>query len=287
VNWRAVRDTVAGAIGRAGDRIEIEMFAARIAVRRRDRRNQVRAERVAALGAPASDAPPWADAMRELEGILAESEFQGARAEVVLSNHFVRYALLPWRDDLMSDVERRALARHGLSRALGAHMENWEISLSRGPYGQPLLAAAVDPALLAALRTTCDRAGLSLQSVEPFLAAGFNRIREAVASGSFWFAAVEPERVCLASIREGGWVGLCCQRVEGDWREGLSRLLGRELLRGDSLGIESPVYVCAMSTESPGLVSGQWIAGQLRKDMAAGEKARSGSNETAAVEASP
>jgi len=55
---------------------------------------------------------PWAGALQVLETALAKQTGRKAFATVILSNHFMRYALLPWSDVPADEAEELAYARH-------------------------------------------------------------------------------------------------------------------------------------------------------------------------------
>ncbi|MES2553603.1 MAG: hypothetical protein V4588_08030, partial [Pseudomonadota bacterium] len=48
----------------------------------------------------------WSPAVAALAKTLRDGCWQGANPQLVLSNHFVRYALIPWNDGLANQSER-------------------------------------------------------------------------------------------------------------------------------------------------------------------------------------
>lgn len=263
-DWRLSLQALGDMLNPPRECVAIEFLADRVVATRLDRKRQPAFRREATAEAPAADAPGWRGALHALESLLAERDFREASAEIVVSNHFLRYAMVPWRDDVTGDAERQAWVRHTLNRLYGIHAEGWEVCLALGRHGAASLAAAIEPELLAALRAASRTAGLVLQSVEPLLVAGFNRVCADLGPASFWFASVEAGRACLVRIQDGEWQGVRCQRLGHDWQAELPVILARESLLevGPAAGL--PVYVHVPAPQGGGFVSGQWVAGGLR-----------------------
>ncbi len=186
----------------------------------------------------------WSGAVRAVEAALAGQAAPGAVATVILSNGFVRYALVPWDDAWSGEEEERQLARHCFRQLYGEAAEAWELRVSPGA-GGPQLASAVDVALLAALREACARAGVALKSVQPHLMAAYNGCRGRLGEGSAWLAVIEPGHLCLALLRGGDWAWVRMMRITEDWREELPLILEREAYLADGEPATEQVYVWA------------------------------------------
>lgn len=244
--------------------VRIELAPRHVTLSRPATRGVAETRRSADCTLERGDGPLWQAPVAALENLLAESGWRPARAELVLSNHFVRYAVVPWRDDLGSEAERRAFVRHCFVRIYGAPAEAWELRLSETRYGVAAIASAVEPALLAALRSAIGAAALRLVSIEPLLAAAFNRVRRQIAAGRYWFAVAEPGRLCTAYLEEGAWRRLRCQPLDIDWQHELPRLLARERLLAGDVVAEAPLYLWAPALTGSELFVGSWTAAGLR-----------------------
>lgn len=172
---------------------------------------------------PEFGAEPWHGA---LDALKRESQvWKAARTqvEVVLSNHFVRYAIIGPQDAASAD-ELVALARFQFTKIHGERAKGWEVRVSRSR-GAAQLACAVDAALVAELKACC--AGKArLVSVQPHLMSAFNRWRGRIPKEGAWLALGEPDRVCLALLGAGGWRALHNARGRaetGDWNELIER----------------------------------------------------------------
>jgi hypothetical protein len=185
----------------------------------------------------------WRPALDALPEIL--KAHRGRDAALVLADQFVRYALLPHNDAVKSADQWLALARHRFGALHGAAAAAWDIKVTEtAPLG-PRLACAVDRELIEGLATTLVTNQIRLISVQPFLVAAFNRIRQTVGNGSCWIVVEEPGRLTLALIRRGAWVAIRSRRSDERWRLVLPEILERE---GAFLGLDEPctrVIVCA------------------------------------------
>ncbi len=172
---------------------------------------------------PASSGEPWQDAVARLAAADKKR-----RATLIVSNHFVRYAIVPWSDGLDTPAEEEAYVRHHFARIHGERAKAWALRWSEN--GDTRLASAIDRALLDALKQALPR----LASVQPLLMAAINRCRRAIPKTGAWFALVEDERACIALHAGGRWRSV--QNAKG----ALLDLLERERHRA---GIEVPDLV--------------------------------------------
>ena len=199
--------------------------------------------------------PEWRAALDALPAALAD--LGGRDVSVVLADQFVRYVLLPWNAALKSAEQWLALARHRLDAVHGAVAADWNVRFTETAPDGPRLACALDRELLAELAARLAAANVRLVSVQPFLVAAFNRlrngIRKAVGDGSCWLVIEEPRRLTLAFIQRGVWVAVRSRRVDAGWRAALPELIQRE---SAFLALSEPctrVIVCAQDGFDPDL----------------------------------
>lgn len=165
---------------------------------------------------PAFGAQPWHGALAALHHVD-----KATRATVILSNHFVRYAIVPWSSALDA-AEEEAYVRHHFAKIHGERAKSWALRWS-DVGGGARLASAIDRELLEALKRALPR----LASVQPYLVAAVNRWEKAIPRSGAWLALVEPERACIA-LHAGG----CLRSVHNARGEWLA-LLDRERHRAD------------------------------------------------------
>ena len=210
------------------------------------------AKRVMVSGAKAVELPSaddWRPAVEALPEIL--KSHKSREASVVLADQFVRYALLPWNEAVKSPAQWLALARHRFSALHGAAAAEWNVKVTDTAPRGPRLACAVDGGLVDGLAGCFAGAGVKLVSVQPFLVAAFNRIRQMVGNASCWIVVEEPGRLTLALIQRGAWVAIRSRRSDERWRVALPEILERE---GAFLGLNEActrVIVCAQGEFDP------------------------------------
>jgi hypothetical protein len=191
----------------------------------------------------------WRGALDALPEVL--KAHKNSEARVVLADQFVRYALLPWNEAVKSPEQWLALARHRFGALHGSIAAEWDVKVTQtSPLGARL-ACAVDRQLIEALAGTFVAAGVQLVSVQPFLVAAFNRIRQKVGNASCWIVVEEPGRLTLALIQRGAWVAIRSRRSDGRWKDLLPEILERE---SAFLGLDQPctrLIVCAQGEFDP------------------------------------
>jgi hypothetical protein len=121
---------------------------------------------------------------------------------VVLSNHFVRYAVLPGEDSAATPDEELALARFHFTKIHGDRAKGWDVRVSEG------LACAIDAALLEGLKSCLAKTKAKLVSVQPALMAAYNRARARVPREGAWLVLAERGRTCLARLAARGWASV-------------------------------------------------------------------------------
>lgn len=146
-----------------------------------------------------------------------------ARLEVVLSNHLLRYAVLPWSAALSSEDEWMAYARHTFAATYGSDAAGWRVRLCDGGRGHNRIACAADAALLDAIAAV-ER----VISIQPHLMAAFNARRGEFGRESGWFVLHEPGRLTLGLVADGEWKLLRNRQAAENWRDSLPDLLHRE-----------------------------------------------------------
>jgi hypothetical protein len=165
--------------------------------------------------APRAGQPPWQAALDALDALLTELGSPKAAVAVVLSNHWARYAVLPWQPELLRPAEIEQLARLRFEQTLGPAAAGWTIRTRDGGYGAAHVACAVDSALIDELRTRLAAHGLRLASVQPLLMAAYNEERRGF-NGASAFAIVERGRVCVSLLNRGRWVEITSRRAGDD-----------------------------------------------------------------------
>ena len=242
---------VSRTIGRfAGERLRVELRPASVTLSRyalfpRPRVTSTRSIEVAA-GASGGEHPPepWRASLDTLASVLREQRGPVGRVEVVLSDHFVRYALIPWSESLVADSERLGFARLGFRNVYGLLSDGWDVCVDEQPAGQASFASAVDRPLIGGLKDVVSLAGGRLETVKPALADCLNRHSRVLKEPEFCLAMSEPGRISLAFRSRAGWQAVRSRRIEGSVDEMLPTLLKQEGAAG-SAPESGVLYLCA------------------------------------------
>jgi hypothetical protein len=189
---------------------------------------------------------PWQPALETLKRVLPDCGQARADTVVILSNHFVRYALIPRCEQLSGEEEEMALVRHSFTKIYGAAAEAWEIRLSEDGGNGPRVASAVDQRLVESLREVLASSVMKLRSIQPYLMAAFNQWRGRLGREA-GFVLVEPGRLCLALLRDRQWRAVRTARISlAAWPLELALVLDRERYlwaSGDSSSEPAPAIL--------------------------------------------
>lgn len=196
---------------------------------------------------PAFGSESWHGAAAVLRDEAARFSADALDVTLVLSNHFVRYALVPWNDALASAAEELAFARHCFMKIHGERSKAWTLSLSEEASGAPRIASAIDTVLLDAIRACFPPDSRArLVSVQPGLMTAVNFWYRSVAQSGAWLLIAEPERACLALHGEGRWQTVVNTKGSYVMPEDWGELLDRERLRTSSAEGVTKVLVHAV-----------------------------------------
>lgn len=189
--------------------------------------------------------PGWQAALPVLQAALANPDWKNADATLILSNHFMRFLLLPWNDVALTDAEKLSLLQHRFNEVYGEASASWELRLNEGSFGAPSLASAVDRDLLGQLQDIFKASPLRLKSVQPYLMSAFNVCRNKLGNGAAWLVLVEQGMSCIGLLHRGQWQSIRLRRTGSDWFDETMLALEREILLADSGNHSSEVFIYA------------------------------------------
>jgi hypothetical protein len=171
---------------------------------------------------------PWGNAVKALEAALAGMQNKPVLARIILSNHFVRYAMIPWSESLNNEAEEIAYAKHCFSQLYGANAESWDLRINQDAIGAIQFASAIDGELLLTLRAVFAQAGVKLKSVQPHLMTAYNNCQGSFQKQVVWFVLFEQGSLCLGLVQQGQWCSVRTIKVGSDWLERLPEIIDRE-----------------------------------------------------------
>jgi hypothetical protein len=192
-----------------------------VRLRRRYRRALVRELELPVIAGGQGD---WVGALSALEAKLSEADWSGASLRVVVADHWVRYAALPYSPELSSAEECEAHARALLASTYGDAVNDWQLSLSEAPPGATRIVCAMPRAVLSGLRHLCARTGTRLASVQPQLIAAYNSWRHRIPEDGAWFVTVERGTLAAARVGHNGFERVHTVRIGNDWTREIKRL---------------------------------------------------------------
>ncbi len=191
--------------------------------------------------------PAWKATLAALDEMLAGFTTPGMAATVIVSSRFVRYAIVPWRDNIIGAAEQAEFARHCFRNIYGEAAAGWEIRISSGGFRRNALASGVDAQMLRAVENSLAARGIPIASIQPNFMAACNRFRRELSGHkSGCIAVLEPGRVALGIFDGTGWHTLSARRIGTLKPEELVGVLAQELKSVDSRGLPEYLFVAAV-----------------------------------------
>lgn len=186
----------------------------------------------------------WQPALDALSRHMQEDDWHDANARVVVSDHWTRYAELPWSPALASAAERELCARHVMQDTFGDIADQWVVAVSRALPGQTAIVSAMPIAFIEELKAVFAAQGIKLLSIQPHLLVAFNAWRDKLPGNAAWFAAIDDGMLAALHVTNGRCDRVRAVRISGDWSVEMRRMqkMGR-LARGNPA--EGPVFIDA------------------------------------------
>lgn len=186
--------------------------------------------------------------------LLTDEAFRKTDATLLLSSHFMHFAVMPWNEAFLSAEEELVLAQHHFMELYG-ESKSWEIRVSGAGIGAPALACAVAEDFIGNIPPLFASSGVRLKSIQPYLMAGFNACRKVLPEGCAWFVLAEKGMYCIALLQDGQW-----QRIRQlktlEFDEVLLALERESLLSEQDAGRD--VYLYAPRQRTDKIESGSW-----------------------------
>lgn len=201
----------------------------------------------------------WSAPLAVLEGLATQAPLNTHRGNVTvrLSNHFIRYMVVPWSEMLLRGDEQQSYLQHLFGETYGELAARYELRLSPASPGRDRIASAIDSELLQQLRGLLDRKPLRLVSIQPWLMHHFNPQRRHFKGEGGWFITVESGALGILGIHNGRWRVARSLRCSHQWQQELQNTLERLYLCGDGNGIPKVIH-CVSHDEQPLTLSGEW-----------------------------
>lgn len=133
------------------------------------------------------------DLLHQHKNLLANQKIK-----LIISNHFMRFTVLPWQDGVPARQDWLALANHAFRQQYGAAADNWQLRVSLSGYGQASIASAIDQTLYEGLMDCAHELGFSWQAIEPLMMRLLNQDKSSQAT---WLLIAEPQHLLLCEAQ--------------------------------------------------------------------------------------
>lgn len=216
------------------DRLTLVLGPHTVALERKPWRGQ--SERRTASVPPATiGQAAWQPALDSASALLNRHATAHSGLRIIVADHFVRYALLPWSEAVLGDKARLAMARALLRNSLGEQAAQFEIALDRPAFGMNGLAAGIHRGLLEGLRMAAKAGRLRLGSIQPRLIHELEGCRASLNEGCVAFP--DDGWLTLIGLRAGNLCLLRNHRMDNAPAQLDGELLG--MLASESAAIDS------------------------------------------------
>lgn len=171
----------------------------------------------------------WESALAVLENWLQQQKAGRAMLDITLSDHWVRYLLIPWTDDVQNAVELEALTEIQFESLYGNQVHDWIIKITPSDFGQPVIASAFAKNLNRAIETLCRSHKLNLVSIKPSFLSKFNQWRLYLPKSAL-LVDVESSQCVLATFKNDHWNSLRSVKLNDMSVAALLQAIERELV---------------------------------------------------------
>ena len=203
----------------------------------------------------------WDLALAALRQQTEQELWQDANVRVVVSDHWARYAMLPWSPNLTRDAERMAHARLILREAYGDVADQWTVRLSDSTPRAATIISAMPTALLDDLKAAFAPPKFRIISLQPNLITSFNNWRDKLPQTSAWFASIDDGSLAALHLTDGHCDRVRSVRISDDWTLEMRRMqtIGRLALSRPAEGkvfVDAPEWMRAEASNDDAL---EWL----------------------------
>ena len=192
----------------------------------------------------------WRPAIDELQRQLANDLWQSANLRVVVSDHWARYAVLPWSPELTRPEERATHARMILQEIYGDAVDEWTIGTSDSPPRTAAVISAISTRLVDELHRITSDNSLRLVSIQPHLVVAYNGWRDKLPESAAWFASIDEGSLAALHVTNGRCDRIRSVRLSDDWTVEMRRMQAIGRLAQDrpaegKVFVDAPMWVRA------------------------------------------
>jgi hypothetical protein len=220
-------------------------------------RRGIRPKCIAEQGIPVAESADgdWSPALDTLGEQLDNEMWQDANLRVVVSDHWARFAVVPWSPELSKDAERITHAKMILTSTYGEMIDQWTTCLSDSPPNSPAIVSAIPTELLDQLEQIVATRKLRIVSLQPHLIVSYNSWREYLPDATAWFASIDDGSLSAMHLTNGRCDKIRSVRISDDWTVEIRRIqtMGRLAQNRTAEGrvyVDAPVWLRAVADKS-------------------------------------
>jgi hypothetical protein len=188
--------------------------------------------------------PAWHSTLATLARWLEDNSIDNAAVTVTLSDHFVRYGLLPFSEEVKTSTEEQVLAQILLEEIYGEAAKKWQVKKGEAAgFGEARLVAAIDEQLLDEIKKVCVTGKLRLKIVAPYFVLAFNQFCRRMQDADCLFAVIEAGQMMAASFRNGQLFSVRRTLLSDDFTLSLLNALQREVIMSGLDSNTTPIYL--------------------------------------------
>jgi hypothetical protein len=180
-------------------------------------------------GSPSESPAAWATSLAALEEWLADDDGAHVVSDIVVSDQFMRYLVLPWSSDLANDAEWRALARAKIDLLWG-NGSGLDIRLDRPRYKRSRLVCAMESELRSRLQTLMRDRNHVIRSIQPHFTFAFNDVADELRAEEVLMVVSERDCATVAVADGSSWGHIRTLLSPGLDPDALDTLVNRERL---------------------------------------------------------
>lgn len=191
----------------------------------------------------------WELPLHQLANMLESA--QKSEMTVTISNHFIRYIVLPPENEITTPDEVFAYAGFRMREVYAERVNDWILSVSAWSPSRGAICAAISRELMAKLQELALRHKIKLIGIVPYLVSAFDQWHNLFDDKRNYFVLVETGRFCIALLNNNIWQNIRNQRILHNVEEELLAALDQEaIFYGHKETVEE---VHLFSPEHPGL----------------------------------
>jgi hypothetical protein len=159
------------------------------------------------------------------------TKHQIKKLHVTLSNAYVKYLVVPWRDDLPTKATRDAFLNYLFVDHFGEESQQWFLRQQTPAYQQNVIASGIHQRLINELRVWATEHQLVLAAIKPSLVVAANAAIDYAAQHHFqnyWLAVIDGDRLCLLFCFNQQWKAIQQVAVSASIADQISAMIHRE-----------------------------------------------------------